>query len=42
MIGDGDIDAEHIGDRPQQTLGLRQGLVEHQAKREQVSMAIAE
>src|SRR5271155_5399363 len=34
MIGDGDIDPEHIGDRTQKTFGLTQRLVEHQAKRE--------
>ena len=28
MIGDGDIDPEHIGDRPQQTFGLPQRLVD--------------
>jgi hypothetical protein len=34
VIRDSDIDREHIGDRPQQALGLAQRLVEHQAKRE--------
>src|SRR5277367_5569810 len=34
MIRDGDIDPEHIGDRPQKTFGLTQRLVEHQTKRE--------
>ena len=29
VIGDGDIDPEHIGDRTQKTLGLTQQLVEH-------------
>ena len=34
MIGDGNIDPEHIGNRTQKTFGLTQRLVEHQAKRE--------
>jgi len=34
MIGDGDIDPKHIGDRVQKTFGLTQRLVEHQTKRE--------
>jgi hypothetical protein len=34
IIGDGDIDPEHVGDRTQKTFGLTQRLVEHQAKRE--------
>jgi hypothetical protein len=34
VIGDGDVDLEHVGDRSQQTLGLSQRLVEYQAKRE--------
>jgi hypothetical protein len=42
MIGDGDIDPEHIGDRTQKTFGLTQRLSEHQAKRKAGSMAIAE
>ena len=33
MIGDRDIDPEHIGDRTQKTFGLTQRLVEHQTKR---------
>ena len=33
MIGDGDIDPEHIGDRTQKTFGLTQRLVEHQTNR---------
>ena len=34
MIGNGDIDPEHIRNRTQKTFGLTQRLVEHQAKRE--------
>src|SRR5271168_2640702 len=34
MIGDGDIDPEHIRDRMQKTFGLTQRLAEHQTKRE--------
>ena len=34
VVRDRDIDLEHIGDRPQQTLGLTQRLVEHQAERQ--------
>src|SRR6202034_3816556 len=34
VIGDGDVDLEHVGDRSQQTLGLSQRLVEYQAERE--------
>src|ERR1700751_1111301 len=34
VIRDGDINAEHVGDRSQHTLGLTQRLMEHQAKRE--------
>src|ERR1700730_13966475 len=34
VIGDGDVDLEHVGDRSQQTLGLSQWLVEYQAERE--------
>jgi len=33
MIGDGDVDLEHVGDRSQQTLGLSQRLMEDQADR---------
>src|SRR5262249_61165105 len=31
VIWDGDVDAEHIGNRPQQSFGLTQWLVERQA-----------
>jgi hypothetical protein len=31
VIGDGDVDLEQAGDRPQQTLGLSQRLVEYEA-----------
>jgi hypothetical protein len=34
VIRDGDINAEHVGDRSQHTLGLTQRLMEHEAKRE--------
>jgi hypothetical protein len=34
VIRDGDIDAEHVGDRSQHALGLTQRLMKHQAKRE--------
>jgi hypothetical protein len=34
VIGDGDVDLEHIDDRSEQTLGLSQRLVEYQAERE--------
>ena len=33
MIGDGNIDLEHIGNRTQKTFGLTQRPVEHQTKR---------
>jgi hypothetical protein len=33
VVRDSDVDCEHIGDRPQQALGLAQRLVEHQAER---------
>ena len=34
VIGDGDVDLEHVGDRSQQTLGLSRRLVEYEAQRE--------
>jgi hypothetical protein len=34
VIGDGDVDLEHVGDRSQQALGLSQRLVEYEAERE--------
>src|ERR1700728_5363299 len=34
VIGDGDVDLEHVGDRSQQTLRLSQRLMEYQAERE--------
>jgi hypothetical protein len=34
VIGDGDVDLEHLGNRSERTLGLSQRLVEYQAERE--------
>ena len=34
MIGDGDVDLEDVGDRPQQTFGLSQRLVKYESDRE--------
>ena len=34
VIGDGDINIEHLDDRPQQTLSLTQRLMKHQAERQ--------
>jgi hypothetical protein len=42
MIGDGNVDPEHLGDRSQQALGLSQRPIEDQTERQAVSMAIAE
>jgi hypothetical protein len=42
VIGDGDVDLEHVGDRLQQTLGLSQRLVNTSRSARLVSMASAE